>query len=56
MEENKTNDEVFARALIRILENQMRIKEHIGLVKESSDRYGDCYDDYNILYDLSDIE
>ena len=55
MEENKTNDSIFARALIRILENQITIKRHIGLIKEEG-YYGDCYDDNEIINDLSNIE
>ena len=54
MEENKTNDEVFAEALIQIIENQMKLKKHLGIVNDTA-HYGDCYYDHEIIYDLKNI-
>jgi hypothetical protein len=53
MDENKTNDEIFARALIQILENQMSIKKHLGIVTSTS--YYDCYDDNRRIDDLRTV-
>lgn len=55
MDENKTNDEIFARALIQIIENQMKLKKHLGIVSDTS-HYGDCYYDHEIIDDLETIE
>lgn len=51
MEENKTNDEVFAIALIQIIENQIKLKKHLGIVNDTA-HYGDCYYDHEIICDL----
>ena len=48
MEENKTNDEIFAEALIQIIENQIAIKEHLGIAR----CYDDCYYDRIIIDEL----
>lgn len=55
MKEDRTNDEIFAEALIQIIENQIKLKEHLGLVKDTS-YYGDCYYDNKIMDSLSTIE
>lgn len=55
MYENKTNDKIFAEALTRILENQIEIKRHIGLVREDG-YYGDCYYDNQIMDDLRNVD
>lgn len=54
MDENKTNDEIFARALIQIIENQIRIKKHLGIVNDTS--YYGCYDDNRRIDDLNTVE
>ena len=51
MEDNKTNDEVIAEALIQIIENQMKLKKHLGIVNDTA-HYGDCYYDHEIICDL----
>ena len=51
----ETYENIVAKALIRILENQISIKEHIGLAKDTSD-FGDCYYDREIIKSLSKFE
>lgn len=53
--EERTNDEIFAEALIQIIENQMKLKKHLGIVRDT-DRYGDCYYDRAMIDDLQKIE
>ena len=52
MNEDKTNDEIFAEALFRILENQIEIKVHFGLAKDKSRYYSDCERDYDLMDEL----
>lgn len=49
-------DKVILEALIRILENQMTIKEHIGIIKERSN-WGDneYYRDSLVLRNLEEV-
>lgn len=49
--ENKTNNEIIAEALIRILENQINIKKHLGVARDTT-YYGDCYNDYRTIEEL----
>lgn len=42
---------VFANALIQIIKNQIEIKEHIHLVRDTS-YYGDCCSDYQVIDQL----
>ena len=49
--ENKTNNEIIAAALIRILENQIDIKKHLGVARDTT-YYGDCYNDYRTIEEL----
>lgn len=53
--EDKTNNEIIADALVRILENQIKIKSHLGIVKDDSE-YGDCYYDYRIIDNLRYVD
>ena len=55
MDENKTKDEIFAEALIHIIENQMEIKKHFGLISDTS-YYGDYYYDREMIDALRTIE
>lgn len=55
MYDNKTKETILANALIRILENQIQIRKHIGLIKDEG-YYGDCYADNEIIDDLRNIE
>lgn len=55
MNEKYTNEEIFARALIQIIENQMKIKKHLGLVSDTS-HYGDCYYDNETIKELETVE
>ena len=48
----KTSDEIFAEALVQILQNQIKIKRHLGLVR---DEYYDCYSDDQIIDSLRSI-
>ncbi len=50
--EEKTKDQIFAEALIQIIENQMDIKKHIGVVRD----YEDFYYDREIISELRKIE
>ena len=52
--EDKSNDEILAEALIQIIENQMKIKRHFGLASDSS-YYGDCYYDEKVIEALRSI-
>lgn len=52
--DERTNDEIFARALIQIIENQIRIKKHLGIVIDTS--YYGCYDDYRRIDDLETVQ
>lgn len=40
-EDSKTNEEIFAEALIQIIENQIKIKEHLGIARSGDDCYHD---------------
>ena len=51
-DEPKTSDEIFAEALIQILQNQIKIEKHLGIVR---DEYYDCYNDNQIIDDLRSI-
>lgn len=53
--EEKTNDRIIADALVRILENQIEIKRHFGLVKNDG-YYDGCYYDNLVIDDLRCIE
>ena len=55
MYEDKTKDEIFAEALIHIIENQMKIKKHFGIVNDT-ECYGDCYYDHQLIRYLNTIE
>lgn len=55
MNEIKSNDAIFAEALIRVIENQIEIKKHIGLVRDDS-YYVDCYSDRQVIVQLNDID
>lgn len=55
IEEAKTNESIIASALIQVIENQIEIKKHFGLVKDDS-WYGDCHRDHSIIEDLETIE
>lgn len=54
MNENTSKDEIFAKALSRIIENQIEIKKYIRLVNYEG-RYGDCYLDNLIIDQLDGI-
>lgn len=54
-EETKTTESIIASALIQILENQIEIKKHFGLIKDDS-YYGDARRDHMIIDDLETIE
>lgn len=41
MNEDKTKDEIFAEALIQIIENQINIKKHLGVIRDYEDSYWD---------------
>ena len=53
--EDKTNNEIIANALVRILENQIKIKVHLGIARDDSD-YGDCYYDHRMIDDLRYVD
>ena len=53
MDENKTNDEIFAEALIQIIENQIDIKKHLGVIR---DTFEDCYWDRKLIDELRAIK
>lgn len=50
-DENKTNNEIFAEVLIQIIENQIAIKEHLGIAR----CYDDCYYDRKMIDELKRI-
>lgn len=52
---DKTNNEIIADALIRILENQIKIKVHLGIVRDDSD-YGECYYDNRVIDSLRYVD
>lgn len=54
MYEDKTKDEIFAEALVLIIENQIEIKRHFGLAK-GDEYYGDCYYDREMIRRLNTI-
>lgn len=54
-DDNMTKDKIFAEALIQIIENQVKLKEHLGIVKDAS-YYGDCYNDGKIIEYLRTID
>lgn len=54
-EEKKTDNRIIAEALIRILNNQMEIKKHFGLIKDDG-YYGDGHYDRLIIEQLEEIE
>ena len=51
-EDNKTNEEIFAEALIQIIENQIKIKEHLGIARSGDD----CYYDNKVIALLDRID
>ena len=53
--EDMTSNEIIARALIRILENQIKIKVHLGIAKDDSE-YGDCYHDHRMIDQLEYVD
>ena len=53
--EDKTNNELIADALVRILENQIKIKVHLGIVRDDS-YYGDCYYDHRMIDNLRYVD
>lgn len=53
--EDKTNNEIIADALVRILENQIEIKVHLGIARDDSE-YGECYYDYRVIENLRYVE
>lgn len=53
MDEDRTKDEIFAEALIQIIDNQIAIKKHLGVVR---DTYEDCYWDREVMSLLRNIE
>lgn len=53
--EDKTSNEIIADALTRILENQIKIKVHLGIARDDSD-YGDCYYDYRVIDNLKYVD
>lgn len=53
--DEKTTNEIFAEALIQIIENQIELKKHLGLVHDT-DRYGDCYSDHETIRELKGVE
>lgn len=54
-EDNKSTNEIFAEALIQIIENQMALKKHLGLVHDTA-HYGDCYHDHETINKLRNVE
>ena len=54
-DKKKTNDEIIANALTRILYNQIEIKKHLGVVSDDS-CYGECYDDYQAIISLEEVQ
>lgn len=54
-EDNKSANEIFAEALIQIIENQMELKKHLGIVHDTA-RYGDCYYDHEVIDKLKSVE
>ena len=53
--EDKTSNEIIANALVRILENQIKIKVHLGIARDDS-YYGDCYCDHRRIDDLGYVD
>ena len=53
-DKDKTNDEIIADALMRILSNQIAIKKRLGLVSDDN-CYGECYYDYQAIEELAEI-
>jgi hypothetical protein len=53
--EDKTNNEIIADALVRILENQIKIKVHLGIARDDSE-YGDCYYDHRMIDNLRYVD
>lgn len=53
--EDKTSNEIIADALTRILENQIKIKVHLGIARDDSE-YGDCYYDHRMIDDLRYVD
>lgn len=54
-EDDKSVNEIFAEALIQIIENQMELKKHLGIVHDTS-YYGDCYYDHKVIDRLKSVE
>ena len=54
-ENNKSVNEIFAEALIHIIENQMALKKHLGIVHDTG-IYGDCYYDHQVIDELNSVE
>lgn len=53
--ESKSNSEIIAEALVQIIENQMKLKKHFGIVEDTG-YYGDCYSDHQVIEGLRSIE
>ena len=54
-DKEKTNDEIIADALARILYNQIEIKKRLGLAFDD-DCYGECYYDYQAIEELAEVQ
>lgn len=50
--DDKTKEEIFAEALIQIIENQIKIKEHLGIAR----CHDDCYHDNEVIALLDRID
>jgi hypothetical protein len=55
IEDDMTKDRIFAEALIQIIENQVQIKKHLGIVSNTS-YYEDCYHDGRVIEYLETIK
>lgn len=53
--EKKSNNQIIAEALARIIQNQIELKKHLGIAK-SDEYYGDCYYDRQMISELEDVE
>ena len=54
-EGDKSVNKIFAEALIQIIDNQMALKKHLGVV-HNTQRYGDCYDDNEVIDVMKCVE
>ena len=55
IEDDMTKDRIFAEALIQIIENQIQIKKHLGIISNTS-YYEDCYHDGRVIKILETID